>query len=70
MDRNKLKDLIRESKRKHEKGLISDLKENPNLYYGHCRRSLKTKQGVTNVVDGNGQLTKTEDETGTALGTY
>ena len=70
MERNRLTDLIREAKRKYERGLISDMKEKPNLYYGHCRRSLKTKQGVTNVIDGNGGLTQTEKETATALNTY
>ena len=40
----------------------NQLKENPNLYHGHCRRSfaLKTKQGVSNVVDGAGRLTELE----------
>ena len=70
MERNRLKDLIREAKCQHEAGLITGLKSNPNLYYGHCRRSLKTKQGVTSVVDGNGKLTETEIETATALNKY
>ena len=70
LERNKLNVLVREAKRKHEQSLIADLKDNPNLYYGHCRRSLKTKQGVTNVIDGNGNLTETEDATATALNTY
>ena len=70
LERNKLNDIVREAKRKHEKNLIEGLKENPNLYYGHCRRSLKTKPGVTNVVDGDGKLTETEDETATALNKY
>ena len=70
IERNKLNDLIRGEKRNYEKGLIKDLKEKPNLYFGHCRRSLKTKQGVTNVVDGEGKLTQTEEETARALNTY
>ena len=65
-----MNDLIREAKLKHEKNLISGLKKNPNLYYGHCRRSLKTKPGVTNVVGADVKLTETEDETATALNTY
>ena len=69
-ERNRLNNLIREAKRTHERGLISDLKKNPSLYFGHCRRTLKTKQGVTNVIDGNGKLTETEMETATALNTY
>ena len=69
-ERNKLNDMIREAKRKHEHCLISDMKKNPNLYYGHCRRSLKTKQGVTNVIDRNGKLTETEMETAAALNDY
>ena len=70
LERNKLKDIIRGAKVKHERGLIADMRENPNLFHGHCRRSLKTKQGVTNVVDGNGKLTETDDETATALNRY
>ena len=70
IDRNRLNDMIRGAKLKYERGLISDLKDNPNLYFGHCRRSLKTKQGVTNVVDGTGKLTETDDETATALNVY
>ena len=54
MEGNKLNDMIRGVKMKHARGLIPDLKENLNLYFGHCHRSLNTKQGVTNVIDGNG----------------
>ena len=70
MERNRLNNLVREAKIKHERGLIADLKENPNLYHGHCRRSLKTKPGVTNVIDGEGKLTETENETAAALNEY
>ena len=70
IERNRLGDMIRSSKANHEKGLIADMKENPNLFHGHCRRSLKTKQGVSNVTDGNGKLTETEEEAATALNTY
>ena len=70
VERNKLNDMVRGAKVKYEKNLIGDLKKNLNLYHGHCRRSLKTKQGVTNVVDGNGKLTETENETATALNKY
>ena len=38
--------------------------------HGYCRRSLKTKPGVSYVVDGNGYLTETEEETAIALNTY
>ena len=31
LERNLLNDLVREAKRRHERNLISDLKENPNL---------------------------------------
>ena len=58
------------AKRKYEQRLISDMKTNPNLFHGHCRRSLKTKQGVSNVVDGAGRLTETEEEAATALNRY
>ena len=70
IERNRLGDMIRSSKANHERGLIADMKENPNLFHGHCRRSLKTKQGVSNVIDGNGKLTETEEEAATALDTY
>ena len=69
-ERNKLNDVIRTAKIKYEHGLITDMKENPNLYHGHCRRSLKTKQGVSNVEDANGKLTETDEEAAAALNTY
>ena len=70
MERNRLVDLIRTSKTKYEQRLIGDMKHNPNLYHGHCRRTLKTKQGVTNVVNGEGVLTETEQETAESLNQY
>ena len=70
MERNKLGDMIRSAKANYEKGLIADMKENPNLFHGHCRQSLKTKQGVSNVIDADGKLTETEEEAATALNTY
>ena len=69
MERNRLCHMIRTAKMKYESRLIGDMKHNPNLYHGHCRRTLKTKQGVTNVVDGNGILTVTQ-ETAEALNGY
>ena len=70
LERNRLNDLIRSSKRRHEENLVADLKENPNLYFGHCRKSLNTKQGVTNVIDGGGKLTESDGETANALNSY
>ena len=69
-ERNRLNDCIRSAKMRYEERLISDMKENPSLYHGHCRRTLKTKQGVSNVVDGTGRLTQTEEEAAAALNTY
>ena len=69
-ERNRLNDLVRGAKMRYEQRLITEMRENPNLYHGHCRRSLKTKQGVSNVVDGTGKLTETEEETAIALNTY
>ena len=70
MERNKLGDLIRTAKIRYEQNLIGDLKHNPKLYHGHCRRTLKTKQGVTNVVNGEGVLTETEEATAESLNSY
>ena len=70
MERNRLGDMIRSAKSRYECGLIDDMKDNPALFHGHCRRSLKTKQGVSNVVDGSGKLTETEEEAAAALNTY
>ena len=70
MERNRLNDMIRSAKINYEKGLIADMKENPKLFHGHCRRTLKTKQGVSNVVDGKGNLTQTEEEAAKALNEY
>ena len=70
LERNKLGDMVRSAKAKYEGQLIADMKQNPNLYFGHCRRTLKTKQGVTNVMNGRGVMTETEEETASALNTY
>ena len=70
MERNRLGDMIRLAKSRYECGLIDDMKDNPDLFHGHCWRSLKTKQGVFNVVDGSGRLTETEGEAAAALNTY
>ena len=70
MERNRLVDCIRSAKIRHEQRLIEDMKHNPNLYHGHCRRTLKTKQGVTNVVNKNGVLTESEGETAESLNEY
>ena len=70
MERNRLTDMVRTAKTKYERQLIIDMKDNPNLYHGHCRRTLKTKQGVSNVVGGDGTLTETEEQTAEELGTY
>ena len=70
MERNRLKDMTRSAKIKYERGLMVDMKTNPNLFHGHCRRSLKSRQGVSNVVDGKGKLTETEEEAATALNEY
>ena len=62
--------MIRSAKMKYERRLIGDMKHNPNLFHGHCRRTLKTKQGVSNVVNSQGCLTESEEETAEALGSY
>jgi hypothetical protein len=69
-ERNQLNDMIRTRKIEYERRLVDDMKENPNLYHGHCRRTLKTKQGVSNVVKENGELMETEEEAATALNSY
>ena len=69
-ERNRLGDMIRSAKMKYERRLIGDMKHNPNLFHGHCRRTLKTKQGVSNVVNSQGCLTESEEETAEALGSY
>ena len=38
--RNRLNNVVRSVKMKYEQNLISNMKENPNLYHSHCRRSL------------------------------
>ena len=70
IERNRLCDMVRSAKRKYESQLIGDLKDNPNLYFGHCRRTLKTKQGVSNVIDKDRVMTVTEEETAGALNMY
>ena len=62
--------MIRSAKSGYECGLIDDMKDNPNSFHGHCQRSLKTKQGVSNVVEGSGRLNETEGEAAATLNTY
>ena len=70
MERNRLKDMTKTAKIRYERGLISDMKTNPRLFHGHCRRTLKSKQGVSNVLDSHGNLTKTEEGAAAALNEY
>lgn len=70
LERNRLTDMIRSAKTKYESKLITDMKHNPNLYHGHCRRSLKTKQGVSNIINENGIMTENEQDTANAFNIY
>ena len=62
--------MIRIKKIEYERRLVTDMKENPSLYHGHCRRSLKTKQGVSKVVKEDGTQTETEGDAAMALNSY
>ena len=62
--------MIRTAKVGYEQNLIADMRTHQNLFHGHYRRSLKTKQGVSNVVDENGILTRTAKKAADALNTY
>jgi len=70
MERNRLTQLIRSKKREYERSLILKMKENPSIYHGYCRRNLKTKCGVTNVTNQEGNLTENEKETAEALNKF
>lgn len=70
IERNKLTNLIRYRKMTYEQNLISGMKENPSRYHSHCRKSLKSKPGITNVINNEGLLTQSEQETAEALNTF
>ena len=44
--RNKVKTLLRKAKRRFERNIALQAKTNPKAFWGHTRRSLKTKAGV------------------------
>ena len=44
--RNKVTNLMRQAKRKHEKDIANNCKNNPRVFWSHVRLQLKTKSGV------------------------
>ena len=44
--RNNVKTLLRKAKRRFERDIALQAKSNPKAFWGHARRSLKTKPGV------------------------
>ena len=44
MEQNRLGDMIRTAKVGYEQNLIADMRTHPNLFHGHCQRSLKTSR--------------------------
>ena len=49
--RNKVKSLLRKAKRRFERGIALQAKTNPKAFWGHTRRSLKTKAGVAPLLE-------------------
>ena len=44
--RNKVTNLMRQAKRKHEKYIVNNSKNNPGVFWSHVRLKLKTKSSV------------------------
>ena len=60
--RNKVKRLIRQSKRSYEKDIAAKAKENPKLFWRHVRQKLKTKSGISPLLKQNGDCNSTKFE--------
>ena len=49
--RNKVKTLLRKTKRRFERGIAMEAKSNPRAFWGHTRRYLKTKAGIAPLLE-------------------
>ena len=48
-ERNRLVDMTRTAKLQYEKGLIDEMKTNPNVFHGHCRRLFGGRHGASAI---------------------
>ena len=62
--RNKVKAIIRKSKRNFERNVGIQSKSNPKIFWSHVRSKLKTKTGVTPLLqdEKDETLTKVNDK--------
>ena len=51
--RKKVKRLMRQAKKKYEKGICLGAKDNPKAFWAHVRQKLKTKSGVAPLLENN-----------------
>ena len=58
--RNKVKRMLRQAKKRYEKNLCSKAKINPKLFWAHIRRMLKTKSGVSPLLDNENDKASTK----------
>ena len=49
--RNKVKSLMRQAKKRYEKGICLEGKKNPKAFWAHVRQKLKTKSGVAPLLE-------------------
>ena len=62
--RNKVKSLMRKAKKRYEKNICSEGKNNPKAFWAHVRQKLKTKSGVAPLLESENdkESTKFDDK--------
>lgn len=62
--RNQAKGACRKAVKEHEQAIAKEVKKNPKAFYAYARSKMKTKEGVSDLVDDKGQ--KVSDDKGKA----
>ena len=70
MQRNKVKQVIREAKMDHELSIISDLKSNPKRLHKYIRQKQKVKYSIGPLKKPDGSTTTTSEESAEALACF
>ena len=60
--RDKCKKEIKKAKKKHERKIAEDCKENPKTFWKYVQEQTKAKQGISALKDQDGELKTAEDQ--------
>ena len=58
---NKCKKEIRKAKKRHEKRIVEDCKQNPKTFWKYVQEQTKTREGIGTLID-NGNVATTKKE--------